>query len=736
MFLVSHGIQVGIQLAVLLFSSAGWGCWVYRLARPATGRPVPGDLLLCGIAGLCLCSVVLQNLVYAGLRLEWSSWLGLAVALGGCVHGWKTRAKPVATPALLWTWLSAGLVVFCFQSAALVYRGPSNYYGNAHQDQINYVQLGQFLIEKPFHTALSDVTLDPWIVKAVDVKDMRITQSVVNGYVAVTTLSDAKVTYGTTSVFFVGLLAAVTTTLLANCGVGRRLAWLGGIWAGLLPAVTQTHLDGFFSQTTVLFVLPALCLAAFAAQRNLWLGWITATLFLAFLLGAYTEVYIIGAAAFVTLCLSLVAWPLRKRIGYGGLAIVVSLLLLTPYVLRSLAFVADQYKTASNPETLAALAPQAGTWRGWAELFMGVPSAEPLVVRAQILAGFCLLGLILLGVASRSFNRRIILLGLLVMPVAMLLILLSAPVLAKYPFGKLLALFTPLAVIYSVLGIARLGLLVSGGLFPRWLHSNGLARPPFWRSSRQFAVVLTGALLIGAASSSVAKLRQVIASGGNLAAVNSAATQAVFAELEAHPERTYLLKEQHVILNAWLCFHARHARVYADVDKIGDRLVPTDQFAFRRLPRNTGEVWLLTGESTKSYAQADGAPEIIVRNPQGIDRAGLLTWYWVGDGLDIEIVNFSSHPLVQQLSMRALSGPANAAAERTVSLLPPDGGERQIRQFAGDARVAFLITLKPGSNFLQFQVDAPKEWQSLPGDARKLMVRIQEISLTVPPQGR
>jgi hypothetical protein len=81
--------------------------------------------------------------------------------------------------------------------------------------------------------------------------------------------------------------------------------------------------------------------------------------------------------------------------------------------------------------------------------------------------------------------------------------------------------------------------------------------------------------------------------------MNPPAAQVLYRELEAHPERLYLLKERHFILNAWLCYHARHALVYSDVEQIGDCLMSPDAFAFRRVPTHPGPIWELRGWSMR-----------------------------------------------------------------------------------------------------------------------------------------
>jgi hypothetical protein len=71
--------------------------------------------------------------------------------------------------------------------------------------------------------------------------------------------------------------------------------------------------------------------------------------------------------------------------------------------------------------------------------------------------------------------------------------------------------------------------------------------------------------------------------------MNSADARAVYRELDAHPERTYLLTEPHFILNGWFCYHARHSDFYSAVDQIGDR--PVAGFLFRGPPAKGEKIW-------------------------------------------------------------------------------------------------------------------------------------------------
>jgi hypothetical protein len=260
--------------------------------------------------------------------------------------------------------------------------------------------------------------------------------------------------------------------------------------------------------------------------------------------------------------------------------------------------IASQYRTASDPNALVEWVPHAGTWRGWSQVFLVAPSHEPELVRAQILGGFAVLGLILAGLFSRSASRRAQLAVVALMPASVLGFLLSAEQFPKYAFGKLMVCFAPLWVVLAIIGIERLGLAVSGLLTVRRRPSPKVLPIP----AVQFGALFCAAVLVVLAGwASWGKLEVVFANGAGLPTMNSPEARAVYRELDAHPERRYLLTEPHYILNAWFCYHARHSDVYSAVNQIGDKPIAVDDFLFRRPPPNSGEIWTVANGGVRLW---------------------------------------------------------------------------------------------------------------------------------------
>ena len=476
--------------------------------------------------------------------------------------------------------------MFGFQASGVLYWGRGDYYGYARQDQLTYVEIAQFLIEKPFATDYKDVGLHPWMVKAIDMKRWRIGQSVADAYVAVLTGTDSEGAYGTTSVVFVALVSLCVLALLRSLGAGPAMACLGAIWAGIVPALTQDHLDGFFPQVSTLFCLPAIILAVRVATRDFRFGLVSAALLLTFLFGSYCEVFPIGLALALGLTAVSFALCFRRKLLLALACVVLPLAILFPCCADYLRLIAAQYHGASDPNILKEWGPHVGTWRGWSEIFLVAPSHDALLVRAQIIGGFAILLLVIAGVFSRNLARKTQLVVVALVPAAVLGLLLSAEQFPKYAFGKLLICFASLWVMLAVLGICRIRQAVLTLVAGRRISpATTSPRSAIALGARGCLAVLVA--LAGWASWS--KLAVVFANGQGLPTMNSTYARAVYRELDAHPERTYLLTEPHFILNGWFCYHARHSDFYSAVDQIGDRRVA--EFQFRAAPPKSREVW-------------------------------------------------------------------------------------------------------------------------------------------------
>ncbi|MDB6166069.1 MAG: hypothetical protein JWQ83_1209, partial [Lacunisphaera sp.] len=344
------------QVFLLLLPAAGYGGWLWLLAgRPPLLRRQ--TWLWLGLAGFAAHALLLQALVYAGLPLRLTTWPALLLGFAGLVPlgrawlgsgaGRRSRGDAVLYAVIL-------AVGMAGQAPGLLAVGPARYFGNGHYDQANYVVAAEFLAREKFATTADELGYRPWMLRALEAKEQRITECIVLGAVAVASGSDCQEAYGAVNIFLVALAGVATAAWLRSLSLPRWAAAAAGLGAALSPAFTRIHLDGFFSQAATLFVYPALAGLLGGRGEIRRETKIVAALLLAYLVGSYTEVGIFG----VTLTAALVLFPARlwrQRLKDLILILGGALLLNPGYLIRLLVFLVDQWQRTHNPATLAAL---------------------------------------------------------------------------------------------------------------------------------------------------------------------------------------------------------------------------------------------------------------------------------------------------------------------------------------------------------------------------------------------
>jgi hypothetical protein len=359
--------------------------------------------LFCFMGGLFLVVLIPQNLVYLGVPVRISAWLILGAAL---LQAWLCRHKLVAWRRALYsdpdirTLTVVILVTITFHGIVPIRQGLEGYYGKGYPDQLNYVELAEFLKEKPYSTGQQDIGLRPWLLRIVGFQDTarqlgkntepgseligskkeRIGQSIIMAEISVWSGTDAKGGYAATVIFFLTVLAICLYLVLRETGLDQFAAGSGALLAVILPAVTRLSLNGFLSQVATLFVFPffaSLLRSQDLSARSFTLFF---SLTLAYLVAAYSEIAPIGLCTFFLG----VMFVRRDKIRAKRLMLMSAILLIAlmnPCYLRNLiAFLGKQFHVAGNDALLESLAPKMLTLRAWSELIFGVIISSPLAL--------------------------------------------------------------------------------------------------------------------------------------------------------------------------------------------------------------------------------------------------------------------------------------------------------------------------------------------------------------------
>jgi hypothetical protein len=475
-------------VAVVLGSLLAAGlpvCWLLNGRRPLT----PSDHVRAPFLGLAVIVLILQNLVYLDVPLKQSApflWAGLLALWLWLYRSGQLGACLQSCPRAV---LAAALLVYLVQGISLFRLGASAYVGRAHTDQYNYTCLAQFLMDEPYDTRPEDLGKRPYLIPAMVIKDDRIGQSVLHGFLAASCVEDARTLFEPTSLLSPALLVLAVFALGRRLGLRPGYALGTGVVAGLLPAVTVIHLESFLSQALALPLLVFwFVLVDELAEEPCGRRLAAPALVLTAALGIYTELWpvLLGSALLI---LGLAVRGLSRS---GRLLACFGVLAAAPFLLN-LGFIPTLWKIMRRLDAplFPEIYPFAFQLEGLGRLWLGDLAAAPPGLRqgmarlvALVVTFLGYYGLVRLGVTrltgrgggpepgeNRSAGVALALLAVALLP---------ALVLARddqhpYQFYKLLLTVTPLLL----LGLATLA-------------------PPVWAVARSgWRTALPGLLVLG-----------------------------------------------------------------------------------------------------------------------------------------------------------------------------------------------------------------------------------------------
>jgi hypothetical protein len=477
------------------------------------------------------------------------------------------------------------MLTVTFHSVVPVQQGIDSYYGTAHPDQLNYVFLAEFLKEKPYSTDLRDVGHQPWLMMPVRLKDERIGQSVITAEISFLSNTNAKSSYAATVIFFLLALAICLYVLFRDIGIDRLTAALGAFLPTILPAITRLTLDGFLSQTAVLFVFVFFANLLHRRDLNARSFTFFFSLGLAYLIAAYSELAPFGCCSFL-----LGAFWIRPETFRGKRLMVWCAVLLVaflnPFYIRNLiAFLAGQYFTAAIGRFMDDLAPHVLTVGGWSEILFGVVDQQWKLCFE--LAGVLFAVVAVIGFVLLQRSEKLVF-GSILLPVFGIACYLATRVpLPAYPLAKLIFSFSPFVCVLAFTAISRFAL-------PK---ANQLAS--LLRTSLLVSLVVT------AACGSIKEYRGVVNKSEFLQYLRDPSFVEVCRGLELIRDKKVLLCDTNPFRLAWLCYHARKNNVYCQARQIGNASVTDQSLPFLDIPKIGSIDFVVSHDGIVSTKQLD-----------------------------------------------------------------------------------------------------------------------------------
>jgi hypothetical protein len=534
-------------------------------------------LLLSFVGGLFLTVLIPQNLIYLGVPVRISAWflVGLAaVQLYLGRHEWGCWIRTLRTNADIQILGVVVMLALTFHSVVPIQQGIDSYYGKAHPDQLNYVFLAEFLKEKPYSTDLRDVGHQPWLMMPVRFKDERIGQSVITAEISVLSQTNAKSSYAATVIFFLLSLAFCLYVLLRFIGIDRVCAALGAFLPTILPAITRLSLDGFLSQTAVLFVF--VFFANLLHQRDLNARSFTLffSLGLAYLIAAYSELAPFGCCSFLLgVFLTRPETFRQKRLMVWCAILLVALL--NPFYIRNLiTFLSGQYFTAAIGRFMDDLVPHVLTVSGWSEILFGVVD-QPWQLFSE-LAGVLFAAMAIIGFLLLQRSEKLAF-GSILLPVLGVVFFLATRVpLPAYPIAKLIFSFSAFACVLAFSAISKFAL------------------PKAHQLSKLLRTSLLILLVATAAWGSIKEYYGVVNETDFLESLRDPSFLDVCRGLENLRDKTVLICDNDPYRVAWFCYHARKNSVYCSATQIGNVSVIGQSLPFLDIPRTENIDFVVT----------------------------------------------------------------------------------------------------------------------------------------------
>ena len=720
-------ITIFWQLATLFVCCLGIGLALRSLLP--TEFSLLNKVLFSLMGGLFLVILIPQNLVYLGVPVRISAWLILGAAL---VQVWLCRHKFVAW---LRTFSSHGeiralavviLLTITFHGVVPIRQGLEWYYGRGHFDQINYVLLAEFLKEEPYRTSERDIGLRPWLVGTVgfhlsvqqlgmssgpglDIdgsKQQRIGQSIITAEISAWSGTNAKASYAATVIFFLTLLPICLYVFLRETGVNRFMAGSGALLAALLPAVTRLSLDGFLSQMAILFVVPFFASLLRREELSARSFTLFFSLTLAYVVAAYSEIAPIG---FGTLFLGVMFIRhdtfRAKRLMLMSAILIIALM--NPYYLRNLIeFVGQQFYNAANLRTLDNMAPKLLTLRGWSELIFGAIRSEPLALFFDYSA--LLLGVLFLAGAIFLSRRDRLIFGAILLPCVLVIFYLATRIPPpSYPIGKIVLTILPFVIGLVFVALSRVG-------------ANNQHR-----AVGALVMLLSAMIVIAAAAGSVQYYAEVLNNEALLRYLREPRFLDACRELERIKGKRVFVFENDPLLNAWLCYHARHNDVFIDSRFIGQSAAPP-LARFSKIPDLANVDFVATGDRLVDLRAPNVFCLTLVDEILGGDWSDSVHHYWLGPPARIRFL--AMRPISANLKMRLRPGP-EATSIPVDYLLTDEQGHASNGEIQAETFDVRKIRIPQGFSSLQISVKA-KESDPNAAPSFPILAVLDEVELS------
>jgi hypothetical protein len=678
----------------------------------------------------------LQTCVYLDIPISQSAFPFLILVIAGIVLV-HLKKKSVDLPKLPHLLIALGLIVIAANGVGYFAVGSSSYLGYGWIDQYNYVATSQFLMDKPFSTTLDQVKEAPYLVEAIIKKDDRIGQSILQGFISVITLTNAKSTYGAVSLLS-PILTFFSVWLLSAVVIKDRWARYGAaISAACIPGFALIHLQDFLSQAlAVPFLLISPLIIYFALKEKDWRFVVIGILILAAIHSIYTEFTLL----FIVLAICGGIWyviqtkEIVSSVLVVGSIIIGGILINIGYICRSISVM-----TRGNlPNILPSIFPYSETVEGLGYLWFGYSGSLLQLSSLIFTVNFCAILLTIaayVGIVNAVRKQKDVITILLVIIVLFPLVLLSQSEPYPYQFYKMLMAVSP---------VLMLGVWALFSEFWEVKTEDTTAdsikndiHPLIQKVPTVFMICL---LIISVLFTGY--LASFCITGGYRSVVNLANTDETLITynlLEQTKNQDYIVSVSHPFPLAWVTYHGRNDRIFFVNTAMGD--VPLNKvypktFSFNNISQFPQNATKLTIGAEYPQMPTNGIRDhliAVIENPQGMEGSPGSEFNWLGKTMKLSLYWQGEQDQKITLSYLSNPGPGDPSSKRIVNISMISGKTQPPLMIETDGikTVAVPLTVQPGLNVVELRSVFPEKASViLPHDPREFLVSLSQMKIT------
>lgn len=690
--------------------------------------------LLMPFLGISIIILMLQNLVYFDIPLIFSSIPFFLIMCIGSFTLFFITKRPLF-PKFSKIIIIFTLIVIIINGFGYFIVGPSNYTGYGWIDQFNYVATSQFLIDKPISMNFDQVNNTPYLVEAIIKKNDRIGQSILHGFLAVLTFSNAKTVYGALTLISPLLTFFSLILLVPYFITNKKFQYGAAISGACIPGFASIHLQCFLSQALATpFLLITPIIINYALKEKDWRFIIIGILFFASINSIYPEFTLL----FIILILCGGLWhvvqtkEMRPTVFVTATIIIIGFLINIGFIERSTRIL----MRGSTPNILPHIFPYAETVEGLTHLWYGY--VGPAITSPKIIFLMNLSALLFsMGAFFGVFNSvkkcksmvNFLLLIILIFP----LIVLCQPEPYPYTYFKLLMTVSPVLM----LGIwVLINDIIEENHIQRDFSDNHI----FHRLLHETPKLLLIFLLI---SSIIATgfLTTFSINGGHTSLVSyihSNELNNAYNLLENSKEQNYILSVSHPVTLAWLTYHARNNNAFFINQVMGDvpfNKTSSDIFSFNNItqfPHNAIKV-PQEGYPIITPIELNNKLVALIENPQGMEGSKGNEFNWLGKRMNITMYWMGENEENVLLSYLSIPGFGYPDDKRIINHSVIEGKVQKplIIETSGEKTVQVPFIIQPGLNVLALKNEYPeKATEFFPGDNREFITKISHMEIS------